>query len=236
MIRALGHFPAVRCRNYCNHTALTSGNSAGQIVNRYYDPATDQFLSVDPQVAQTGQPYAFVGDDPLNATDPLGLSGSAGLVAEAAWNKMVYQKCHGHPHRNGCRGINVLHDVVSGLDKVRHLGHVVAHGVNVGASKLQTFGENHISLSAEVCFFSCVGIEIQKGQFQGIGGSGGYLFGAGASLNVTSGPPDPGGESSHEIGLLPASASYGSGGSWSFGYGPGYVGGFGSQSISPEFG
>jgi hypothetical protein len=41
-------------------------------VNRYYDPATEQWLSVDPDVAETGQPYAFTGDDPLNATDPLG--------------------------------------------------------------------------------------------------------------------------------------------------------------------
>jgi hypothetical protein len=41
--------------------------------DRYYDPTTDQFLSVDPLVAETGQPYAFTGDDPLNATDPLGL-------------------------------------------------------------------------------------------------------------------------------------------------------------------
>ena len=43
------------------------------LVNRYYDPSTDQFLSVDPAVATTGQPYAFTGDNPLNATDPLGL-------------------------------------------------------------------------------------------------------------------------------------------------------------------
>jgi hypothetical protein len=42
-------------------------------VGRYYDPATDQFLSVDPDVAETGQPYVFTGDDPLNATDPNGL-------------------------------------------------------------------------------------------------------------------------------------------------------------------
>jgi len=42
-------------------------------IDRYYDPSTDQFLSVDPDVAETGQPYAFTGDDPLNATDPLGL-------------------------------------------------------------------------------------------------------------------------------------------------------------------
>jgi hypothetical protein len=43
------------------------------LVHRYYDPQTDQFLSVDPDVMETGQPYAFTGDDPLNATDPLGL-------------------------------------------------------------------------------------------------------------------------------------------------------------------
>ncbi len=46
------------------------------LIDRYYDPSTDQFLSVDPDLAETGQPYAFTGDDPLNATDPLGLSPS----------------------------------------------------------------------------------------------------------------------------------------------------------------
>jgi hypothetical protein len=35
---------------------------------------TGQFLSVDPDLAETGQPYTFTGDDPLNATDLLGLS------------------------------------------------------------------------------------------------------------------------------------------------------------------
>ncbi|MGH9019569.1 MAG: RHS repeat-associated core domain-containing protein [Acidimicrobiales bacterium] len=44
------------------------------LVNRYYDPATDQFLSIDPAVGVTGQPYVFTNDNPLNATDPLGLS------------------------------------------------------------------------------------------------------------------------------------------------------------------
>jgi RHS repeat-associated protein len=43
------------------------------LVDRYYDPTTDQFWSVDPDVAETGQPYSFTGDNPLNATDPLGL-------------------------------------------------------------------------------------------------------------------------------------------------------------------
>ena len=43
-------------------------------VHRYYDTATDQFLSVDPDVTQTGQAYAFAGGDPLNFSDPLGLA------------------------------------------------------------------------------------------------------------------------------------------------------------------
>jgi len=47
-------------------------------INRYYDPATDQFLSVDPLVDQTGQPYEYVNDNPLNATDPLGVLACSG--------------------------------------------------------------------------------------------------------------------------------------------------------------
>jgi RHS repeat-associated protein len=46
------------------------------LIGRYYDPSTDQFMSVDPLVSVTGQPYAFTGDNPLNKTDPLGLSGN----------------------------------------------------------------------------------------------------------------------------------------------------------------
>jgi hypothetical protein len=42
------------------------------LIDRYYDPATDEFLSVDPMLSVTGQPYAFTSDDPINATDPLG--------------------------------------------------------------------------------------------------------------------------------------------------------------------
>ncbi len=43
------------------------------LVGRYYDPATGQFLSVDPLVKLTNQPYAYADDDPANAIDPNGL-------------------------------------------------------------------------------------------------------------------------------------------------------------------
>ena len=41
---------------------------------RTYDPATGQFLSVDPVLQATGEPYSFTKDDPLNASDPTGAS------------------------------------------------------------------------------------------------------------------------------------------------------------------
>ncbi len=46
---------------------------------RYYDPATQQFVSVDPLVDQTKQPYAYTAADPLNAIDPTGLCPSGGF-------------------------------------------------------------------------------------------------------------------------------------------------------------
>ena len=39
---------------------------------RYYDPATGQFLSRDPAVSMTGEPYSYAVDNPLNRTDPSG--------------------------------------------------------------------------------------------------------------------------------------------------------------------
>ena len=51
----------------------TAAREQKRSINRYYDPTTDQFLSVDPAVASTNQPYVFTNDNPLNATDPLGL-------------------------------------------------------------------------------------------------------------------------------------------------------------------
>jgi uncharacterized protein RhaS with RHS repeats len=49
-------------------------NASDGSVGRYYDPATGQFLSVDPLVDDTGQAYAYTGDDPVNEADPTGRS------------------------------------------------------------------------------------------------------------------------------------------------------------------
>jgi len=71
-----GH-PCTRLLETSREPALWSwpaGASEAPAVNRYYDPSSYQFLSIDPKVGTTLQPYAFVGGDPLNSEDPLGLS------------------------------------------------------------------------------------------------------------------------------------------------------------------
>jgi len=42
---------------------------------RWYDPKTGQFLTRDPLVSISGQPYAYANGDPLDFTDPGGLVG-----------------------------------------------------------------------------------------------------------------------------------------------------------------
>jgi RHS repeat-associated protein len=49
-------------------------NARGVCVARWYDPGTGQFMSVDPELAETDQPYAYAGDDPVNEADLSGLS------------------------------------------------------------------------------------------------------------------------------------------------------------------
>jgi RHS repeat-associated protein len=47
---------------------------------RDYDPATGQFLTLDPAVDLTRQPYAYAGNNPVLSTDPSGLYPGDGLV------------------------------------------------------------------------------------------------------------------------------------------------------------
>ncbi len=53
--------------------AYTDPTGLLYLVNRYYDPTTGQFDSVDPDVDETGEPYGYAGGDPVSASDPQGL-------------------------------------------------------------------------------------------------------------------------------------------------------------------
>jgi RHS repeat-associated protein len=59
--------PRRRCRT------RRSEQDSGVSVHRYYDPATEQFVSVDPLDTHTGSPYSYTGGDPVNRSDALGL-------------------------------------------------------------------------------------------------------------------------------------------------------------------
>jgi RHS repeat-associated protein len=54
--------------------------------NRYHDPTTGTFLSVDPLVAQTGQAYVYGAANPVTFTDPTGLEpGSWNNTSREYW-------------------------------------------------------------------------------------------------------------------------------------------------------
>ena len=78
---------------------------------RVYDPATGQFLSVDPSVIATHHPYAFAAGDPLGATDPSGADpkpvtvlaghggwyGSSGFVTVPEGTTVIFHQPAGSP-------------------------------------------------------------------------------------------------------------------------------------------
>lgn len=78
----------------------TDGNGLLYLINRYYDPSTSQFLTVDPNVGATGQPYAFAGDDPINADDPLGLAPQPKKLSNAE-NDILGESSNGRTFKNG---------------------------------------------------------------------------------------------------------------------------------------
>jgi RHS repeat-associated protein len=67
------------------------------LINRYYDPATGQFTSVDPRLADTQEPYIYADGDPVELSDPEGLA-TVNLAGVAAWARQNYNT---HPHLFG---------------------------------------------------------------------------------------------------------------------------------------
>jgi hypothetical protein len=73
---------------------------------------------VDPDLAETGQPYAFTGDDPLNATDPLGLSGgSQGYINYLLALNKQKKFCAAHPGIRGHSCGGLLHEIAGTIKK-----------------------------------------------------------------------------------------------------------------------
>jgi hypothetical protein len=98
---------------------------------------------VDPDVAETGQPYAFTGDDPLNSTDPLGLSApSPDVLAYYRSVRKHKQFCQRHPGIGGHSCGGLWHEVTGTVKKVGHFvaKHKVVEGIVLGAIAVGTGG------------------------------------------------------------------------------------------------
>jgi RHS repeat-associated protein len=79
---------------------------------RTYDPATAQFLTVDPAVSLTGAPYNYAEDNPLNRGDATGLSSwnpfsesfwtEGNVISESSLNPIPYYEQEIGSYENGC--------------------------------------------------------------------------------------------------------------------------------------
>ncbi len=64
------------------------------LISRYYDPQTGQFISLDPAVMQTMQPYGYAAGDPVEDDDPTGLGGWTGVKTESWTTFRFYERIH----------------------------------------------------------------------------------------------------------------------------------------------
>jgi RHS repeat-associated protein len=57
------------------------------LINRYYNPATGQFSSIDPDVAQTLAPYSYANGNPISNNDPTGLNACTRRIHTSWWRR-----------------------------------------------------------------------------------------------------------------------------------------------------
>jgi RHS repeat-associated protein len=64
-------------------------------VNRYYDPSTGTFVTVDPDVSETKEPFTYTDDDPVNLVDASGLIPSLGGMESDAQSGSIGSQYQG---------------------------------------------------------------------------------------------------------------------------------------------
>jgi RHS repeat-associated protein len=159
----------------CEGTATTPLGYDAQYTNsdtgliymraRTYDPSTAQFLTRDPWVSITGEPYSYVADNPLTFTDPTGRCSVWCVVGVVAG------------------GVSL----VTGVGEVVAGGTLVAGGVLGGVSVVSGFVGAGADLKecAAGSGIACVGATVGGGA---AGGAFGVVIGAvsgGAAAGAT---------------------------------------------------
>lgn len=76
------------------------------LINRYYDPATGQFTSADPDVAETQQPYQYADSDPADGSDPTGLYRDLEEISQWGEHVHAFNFCLGAKFAGGSESAN----------------------------------------------------------------------------------------------------------------------------------
>jgi RHS repeat-associated protein len=144
---------------------------------RYYDPATAQFLSNDPQVMETRAPYAYATDNPLSIGDPTGLTPWSPKVKQAIARCRTMQKRHTYKNaglRRACEGLLKAPSQIYGTEGSGFLGHLLAAGQDALA-----FG---ISAGKEAAIEGCALGAASAIELGPVGATGVCLVSGGAAI------------------------------------------------------
>lgn len=118
---------------------------------RYYDPATGQFMSLDPAAAKTRARYAYAGDTPLDASDPSGMCWpSFACGAENAIGNFVNQA-----HQTVTKYSNQLELGAEVADVVSGVAGEVALGCAIGTVVAAAFV---VTAPAALPLAACAGV------------------------------------------------------------------------------
>ena len=156
---------------------------------RVYDPATAQFLMVDPLAAITGAPYNYAGDNPANYVDPSGLCSLNPIASGNCFSEApraigggvvsVVETAAEHPIEAG--GI-----VLGGVSLATGVGEVVAGGTIVSEGTLGSISAGTGLLGAGADAKDCVskgGVACVGAFAGGVGAVGGF----GVAIGVLTG-------------------------------------------------
>jgi len=121
--------------------AYTDPTGLIYLMHRYYDPGTGQFISLDPAIGLTHEPYGYAGGNPVNATDPTGLGNIAvgvhckGVASSGNWHGTI---CVGIEEKVNAAGVayapRVGYTIRSGGLAQVFATHVYLRGCDLGGS------------------------------------------------------------------------------------------------------
>jgi RHS repeat-associated protein len=96
----------------------TDPNGLVYLINRYYNPATGQFISVDPAIAQILQPYAYADGNPVTITDPTGLVGQSCHTYGGGWLRKCWYTLNSRETYDLLERLNEARDIDEEADEV----------------------------------------------------------------------------------------------------------------------